>query len=353
MRLPNGYGSVHKLSGKRRKPWCVRKTREIDNNGKQQYDYLGYYKTQPEALQALAEYNSNPYDIKTSIITFGEVYEKWSNERLILKDDAHPYGISQSNINGYKASWKLCAEIKDMKFVDVKLSHLQMVVDKSGKNYPTLRKLKVLLGQLFEYAIIHDVITKDRNVVEYVDISKAGNPKALNRKPFTNQEIKKVWSMVGANDYINVILMLIYSGVRVSELLDLKKINVSLKEQWFDITESKTNAGIRRVPIADKVLPYFQHWMSKNQCEYLLSTPDGEHFLYRNYYDSYWKPLMDLMGMSHLPHDTRHTCVSLLTSAQVDERFIKKIVGHSGQGVTQIVYTHLEVSELLVAINKI
>ncbi len=353
MRLPNGYGSVHKLSGKRRKPWCVRKTREIDENGKQQYDYLGYYKTQPEALQALAEYNANPYDIRTSIITLGEVYEKWSSEKLILKDDKHPYGISQSNINGYRASWKLCGEIKEMKFVDVKLSHLQMVVDKSGKNYPTLRKLKVLLAQLFEYAIIHDVITKDRNIVEYVDISKSGNPKALNRKPFTNQEIKKVWSMISTNDYISVILMLIYSGVRVSELLDLKKINVNLKEQWFDITESKTNAGIRRVPIADKVLPYFQHWMSMNQCEYLLSTPEGKHFLYRNYYDSYWKPLMDLMGMSHLPHDTRHTCVSLLTSAQVDERFIKKIVGHSGQGVTQIVYTHLEVSELLVAINKI
>lgn len=26
MKLPNGYGSVVKLSGKRRKPWMVRKT---------------------------------------------------------------------------------------------------------------------------------------------------------------------------------------------------------------------------------------------------------------------------------------------------------------------------------------
>lgn len=55
----------------------------------------------------------------------------------------------------------------------------------------------------------------------------------------------------------------------------------------------------------------------------------------------------------HRPHDTRHTCVSLLTEAGVDERIIKKIVGHKGQGVTQAVYTHLDRDVKLEAINKI
>ena len=45
--------------------------------------------------------------------------------------------------------------------------------------------------------------------------------------------------------------------------------------------------------------------------------------------------------MSHRPHDTRHTCISLLAEAGVDDRMVKKIVGHKGQGVTQQVYTHL------------
>lgn len=59
------------------------------------------------------------------------------------------------------------------------------------------------------------------------------------------------------------------------------------------------------------------------------------------------------MCINHKPHDTRHTCVSLLTAAGVDERIIKKIVGHKGQGVTQVVYTHLEIEELIDSINKI
>ena len=78
-----------------------------------------------------------------------------------------------------------------------------------------------------------------------------------------------------------------------------------------------------------------------------------EYQLFRNYYDSYWKPLLDAVGMSHRPHDTRHTCVSLLTVAGVSDKVIKKIIGHKGQGVTEIVYTHFEIEELIDAINKI
>lgn len=61
------------------------------------------------------------------------------------------------------------------------------------------------------------------------------------------------------------------------------------------------------------------------------------------------------MGLNkdYKPHDARHTCVSLLTKAGVDERIIKKIVGHAGKGVTEIVYTHLDMQQMLEAIDKI
>ena len=62
---------------------------------------------------------------------------------------------------------------------------------------------------------------------------------------------------------------------------------------------------------------------------------------------------MEEMNLKHRPHDTRHTCISMLTEAGVDDRIIKRIVGHKGQGVTDIVYTHLELPIKLEAINKI
>lgn len=75
---------------------------------------------------------------------------------------------------------------------------------------------------------------------------------------------------------------------------------------------------------------------------------------YRNYYDSYWTPLVNQIGATdHKPHDTRHTYVSMMTAAGVDDKIIKKIVGHKGQGVTEQVYTHFEMKQLIDAINLI
>ena len=39
---------------------------------------------------------------------------------------------------------------------------------------------------------------------------------------------------------------------------------------------------------------------------------------------------MKQLNMKQTPHDTRHTCISLLTKADVNPTTIKKIVGHKG-----------------------
>lgn len=138
-------------------------------------------------------------------------------------------------------------------------------------------------------------------------------------------------------------------------MLDLKKEHVHLDEQYFDVISSKTENGIRKVPIADKVLPFYKSWYESNHdCAYLLHTEDGKHFTYRNYYDSYFHPLMEQLKINRTPHCCRHTCVSMLAEAGVDQTIIKKIVGHSGaMTLTEKVYTHFDIKELVDAINKI
>lgn len=101
--------------------------------------------------------------------------------------------------------------------------------------------------------------------------------------------------------------MLLYNGVRISEFLDLKKENVHLDEQYFDVISSKTENGIRKVPIADKVLPFYKTWFEDNpECEYLIHTPNGKHFQYQNYYDSCFHLLMGNLKLTihHIAADT-------------------------------------------------
>ena len=344
MRLPNGYGSVHQLKDKpRRKPWRARVTIGWDENtGKQLYKTLDYYATRKEALKALSDYHENPYSLEQTT-TFAELYEKWSAEKFDT--------ISHSNVCAYRASYAVCSSLYDMQFVKIKRNHLQAVVDTCGKNYPTLRKLKVLFNQLYQFAMQNDICDKDYS--QFVDIVKHKERTEDKHKPFTDAEINRLWQETERNDYISTILILLYSGVRVSELLDLKKENVHLEERYFDVIESKTDAGIRKVPIADRTMPFFEHWM-QNKSNYLICNNKGEKFVYSTYMRYYWSPLMKELNFDHLPHDTRHTTTSLLARAEVNPTIIKRIIGHSGaMDLTEKVYTHFDITQLIDAINLI
>ena len=362
MRLPNRYGNVSKLPGKRRNPWRARKTAgwEIDAStgiAKQQYILVGYYPTKQDALQALAQYNANPFDIRSDI-TFAEIYKKWSDKKF---DE-----ISDSNINGYRASYKLCSAIYNTRFIDLKLAHPQGVVDKSQKNYPTKKKLKVLFNQLFDYAVMNGIIGKDKHIVEYLNIGK--EEKSTKHYRFTDSEIETMWRWSDNNEYVKVILMLIYSGVRPGELFNVKKNCVNLDEKHFRIERGKNNNAERKVPIHDKVFPFYQHWMNKTNSEYLITTVNNQKIPFETnhgrYVDTYWSPLLSEMGIlmytnekgetkEHSPDDTRHTFTTMWKEKRLDEAMRRKIQGHSGKGIGEIVYTHFELKKLREEMNKL
>ena len=62
---------------------------------------------------------------------------------------------------------------------------------------------------------------------------------------------------------------------------------------------------------------------------------------------------MEQIGIDRTPHCSRHTCISMLSEAGVQDTTIKKIVGHSGaMTLTEKVYTHLDMQVLVDAIKK-
>ena len=248
-------------------------------------------------------------------------------------------------------TFKSLYPLHNLIFKDIRVIHLQRAFDASEKNYPTIRKMKVLINQVYKWAIKYDVCEKDYS--KYVDILKYKhrNPNKINREPFSKEEIDTLWSL-SDDQYYQIILMLIYTGVRISELLNLKKEDVDLDNQFFSVIISKTDSGIRKVPISNYILPFFKSWYEYSNVDTLLCTANQESFKYRNYYDSYWRSILDPLEIKHRPHSTRHTCISLLAQAKVDQTTIKKIVGHKGaMTLTERIYTHLDVNTLIDAVN--
>lgn len=350
MKLPRGYGGVTKLSGKRRRPYVVKKTVgwEIDEKSgksKQKQIIIGYATTRKEGLEMLANYNNNPYDVSSSKLTFQEVFEKWSAQQ-------YPK-TSQASITAHNLGYKCCTALYNKPFHEIRLADLQYVIDTCGKNYPTLKKIKTFIGLLYAFAMKNDICEKDYS--KYIDIAqyKDRNPNKHDKENFTEEEIEKVWTL-SEDKYAATILMLIYTGLRVSELLNLKKEDVHLDEQYFDVTASKTENGIRKVPIADKILPFFRIWYKDGDSEYLIHQENGKAFSYDSYLHTYYRGTLQNIGIDHNPHCCRHTCISMMAKAEVSQTIIKKIVGHAGaMSLTERVYTHFDVKELLDAINKI
>ena len=90
MRHPNGYGSVSKMSGKRRRPYMVQITTgytvdPVLGTAKQLRQVLGYYAKREDALQALADYNKDPYSLETARVTFAELYDIVKKKRFYTR----------------------------------------------------------------------------------------------------------------------------------------------------------------------------------------------------------------------------------------------------------------------------
>lgn len=348
MRMPNGYGTVYKLGGKRRNPWIARKTVgwEIDDTTqkvKQKCLTIGYYCSRQEALQALSAFNDNPYDLEMSRTTFDDIYNRWFREKF---DDES----NSSTVRNYTSAYKYCAPLYRSKMSDIRPPQLQAVID-SADSYNNRKRIQTLFSQMYDWCIRHDCIKKDYSLQTSVNLKSTPTAE---RNPFTAEEIQRLWELKGSNEYIALILMLIYSGVRIGELLNLKKEDVNLDEQYFYVRQSKTSSGIRIVPIADKVLPFWQSFLKKSTCEYAVCNSGGKYLSYDNFKRRYWKELMLQLNMHHTIHETRHTFISQMVINNVNMTIIKKIVGHKSiMNLTERVYTHFEISELLEAVNKI
>lgn len=353
MRNPNGYGSVIKLGGKRRRPYAVRVTRAyaLDPEQKrvvQRYSYLGYYAKRADAIRALAEYNASPYDTDVRNLTLRQIYDRWLPTRAPQ--------VTKSSLYRYDICIRILAPLADMPIRDIRLVHLQRVIDESDRSIGTLSDARQLASALFDYAIKNDIC--DKNYARYIDLSNVRAGKEIERVPFSAADIDALWRIAPTSEPATVILMLIYTGVRVGELLELKKENLHLSERYFDVVHSKTEAGLRRVPIAKKVLPFFEAWAAKSAksktCPTVLINRQGKPFIYQSFLKFDWTETLRTLGLeSHRPHDTRHTCISLLSMAGVQPELIRAIVGHKGQTLTENVYTHFDFNLALEAIDKI
>ena len=341
MKNPNGYGSVSKLSGKRRRPYIVRITAGFDMEGRQIMKTLGYYETQAKAIKALADYNENPYDINLNDITLKEILDRFMKNKKDM--------VEKSSLKSYKVWYNYLKPLYNKRMRDIRTLELQNFINSlSYLSTGSLKLVKSFIRMLFKDAMEMDIITKDYS--EFIKLPRH-KPK-IERKVFTDEEIALLWENVNELEYSDVILILIYTGMRINELLKLPKENVNLEENII-IGGSKTEAGKNRIiPIHPKIIPLVIKRM-ENKTEYLISNRrKSNYYEYNNFRTKEFMAIMKQLGMEHTIHDTRHTFATMISDVSDNESAITGIIGHTNINMTKK-YTHTSIEKMRKEMEKI
>lgn len=350
MRLPNGVGSVHQINdGKRRRnPWRARVPSHVEFNAKtgkfsQKYINIGYFATEIEAIEALFEYRKNPYTLDSSICTFADVYNMWSKKKFP--------NISKMAQYGYEGAFKHSLPLHNMKMRDIRTQDMDIIMAALEGGFHLQVKLKVLWGQMFKYALEHDIVQK--NYAEFVR-ARDKVPETT-RDAMSKEHIARIWDEVdNGNETAEIAVIYIYTGLRAMELLEVPKSNVFL-DQRILIAGKKTEAGKdRRIPIHNAILPIIEKKMKEDGKMLITNVKKGKRvpMSYKSLVNTYWSKLMEKLGASYTVHYCRHTLATLMREAGVEEDLRKLILGHKNGDITDR-YTHHSDAMLLEAIDKV
>jgi len=331
MKNPNGYGTVTKLSGNRRKPWIVKE----GNSGKQKP--IGYAATREEGLIMLAQYNNDPWDIETDKITLQELYDLWLEKRAVKLGD--------SNRSSLKSAYKHCSKLVKLRYKAIKSYQMQDCIDSCGKGYSTQGAIKNLWGHLDRFAMELDIITKCNS-----DLLTSEPIPETTKEVFTDEEVNRLWENEKL-EWVDSVLFFLYTGFRISEMIELKTANIDLNAQTMT-GGTKTAAGKNRiVPIHSKIQHIVQKRVEQSKSGYLFEY-NGKK-LNQTQYREFWAAVMDKLQMEHTPHECRHTFRSRLDSAGANKVCIDRLMGHKSKGTGERVYTHKNIEELRLNIELI
>lgn len=324
MKNPNGYGTVTKLSGKRRRPFIVKE----GHSGKQRP--IGYAATREEGMILLAQYNRQPWNLETEKMTFRELYELWLEKRAVKLNEAARLAL--------RSAYQHCTVLDKRQYKNIRTWQMQECIDSCGLGYSSQGAIKNLFRHLDRFAMELDLIDHSR-----ASLLTSDPIPQTSRTVFSEEEIKVLRAHTDL-PFADCALFLLYSGFRISEMLALCRTDI-------DLTEDTMTGGIKTAAGRNRIVPIHPR-IREIVTRRLAESVSGRLFEYhgkplsKTQLRRMWDKLMTDCGMHHTPHECRHTFRSRLDSAGANKVCIDRLMGHASHGTGERVYTHKTIGEL-------
>lgn len=354
-RRPKGSGSVYQKKDEGRvRSWVAR-----SGNG----EMIGSFETSAEAILALDDYNAKHTSVARLRYTFGDVYGKW--KELHYKD------IGPKGRDSYERAFAKASELHKRPMRELKTEDYQAVITAladAGKSRSMCEKQRQLFSQLCKWAMQNDIIT-----INYAEGLRLPAPSPKKERTLTDDELNKIKAVADDNSKGNrfrqvaqFAMVLTYTGMRIDELLSMRRDDVHLNEGYM-IGGEKTDAGRQRViPILEPIRMIVAEWMLCSlDSEFLLPTSTGrkknadtvEHSFRRLMIVLGINPDPEKVGRKDMgelitPHSLRRTAATRLVEGKAEPTAVQAILGHADFSTTADYYTSHNVEYLTEEMKK-
>ncbi len=352
----------------------------LDNHGEQKFIYswrLNCADALPkgkrecvslrELEQELQKDRLDGIDSSGKKMTVCQLYEK----QIALKPN-----VRKGTVKGRNQLMKLLQEDKlgSMMITAVKPSDCKewaLRMSRNGYAYQTINNHKRSLKASFYTAVNDDLVRKNPFNWKLSDVLKDDT---VHKEALTKEQTEKLLEFVKSDEvyqkYYNAIVILLNTGLRISELcgltdndIDFKNGFISVNHQLskdkdgYHVTEPKTENGIRKIPMLDVTRKALQEQMAsrkeiKKVCidgysDFIFYTANG-YPAYSNIYavtfsnivKKHNKMYKDDILPSITPHVLRHTFCTNMANAKMNPKALQYLMGHRRIEMTLGYYTH-------------
>lgn len=372
------------------------RTRILDADGKR---VALYGKTPEELYDKVEEAKKQIEDctFRREMPTVKEYCEKW-----LLMQSAH---VRNTTMVDYTSKVKnyIIKPLGHMHMVDVTADDIRLAVLPAAKKSESVyRSVNMLIKCIFNSAEDSHII--DDNPTKRLS-AKGGTPQK-EKEALSDEQVEQLLDAIkGLPPYVFVMIGL-YAGLRREEILGLKWDCVHLDEEapylsvrraWHVehnrpviLTELKTKAAKRDVPIPKRLLECLKEAKENSKSEFVVANRDGEPLSYTQF-QRVWKyirtrstkertyvryvngekikhTVRPVLGQAAphngkviytldfqvTPHQLRHTYITNLIYAHVDPKTVQYLAGHENSKITMDIYAKVKYNkpqELAAVVN--
>ena len=277
--------------------------------------------------------------------------------------------IRPSSFERYQFCLKLLCEdaLAHMDIRSIRLEDIQMYVNRlEDLSASTIKKQKLLLNQVFEHAVLTDVIL--RNPVQGAQMPPMSHRTKI-VLPYEKDEQEKL--VAAFTEEKNGRLRLRYgwgcvlileTGLRAGEALALEWNDIDEEKRLLKVTKNlvrvdgknlvqrttKTASGKRTIPLNGIAMEAVQRLKAQAVpgCPFVFATQTGKHLSYRNLLATMEKACETAGVESRGLHALRHSFASNLYARGVEIKLISKLLGHASTQITYDRYVHFFEGEI-------